>query len=127
MKLLDAKAIEHADDGYRLTEAGTDLMGVIRELGTWGQKWLPRAIADDELDVDALLWDMHRRVAVDRLPPRAARGRPGAAGASVSRLVPSLPARRGPADGAGAGAGAGSALALKPGFGEGIHDGHDLR
>jgi hypothetical protein len=67
-ELLDAGVIVHEGDGYRLTEAGNDLMGVVTELGTWGQKWLPRAIADDELDVDALLWDMRRRVDLERLP-----------------------------------------------------------
>src|SRR5262249_28643356 len=67
-ELLDAGVIVREGEGYRLTEAGNDLMGVVTELGTWGQKWLPRAIADDELDVDALLWDMRRRVDLERLP-----------------------------------------------------------
>ena len=69
-ELVDAGAVVRRDDGYELTEAGRELMGVVRELGTWGQRWLPRALDDDELDVDALAWDMRRRVQTDRLPPQ---------------------------------------------------------
>ena len=53
---------------YRLTAAGEELSGVVRELGVWGQRWLPRQLPADELDLDALAWDMHRRVNVDALP-----------------------------------------------------------
>jgi DNA-binding HxlR family transcriptional regulator len=69
-ELTDAGVIEPEGGGYRLTAAGHDLAGVVRELGTWGQKWLPRAIRDEELDLDALLWDMRRRVDGARLPRR---------------------------------------------------------
>jgi DNA-binding HxlR family transcriptional regulator len=72
--LLDAGVIERQGHGsaagYVLTDAGRALMGVIRELGTWGQEWLPRVLVEDELDTEALLWDMRRRVNVERLPPR---------------------------------------------------------
>jgi DNA-binding HxlR family transcriptional regulator len=68
-ELLEAGVIERTEDpGYQLTDAGRDLMGVVRELGTWGQKWLPRTLPDDEIDMDALLWDMRRRVNLERLP-----------------------------------------------------------
>jgi len=53
---------------YALTAAGRELGGVLRELGTWGQRWLPRTLPRAELDADMLLWDMHRRVNVDALP-----------------------------------------------------------
>jgi len=58
------------DDGpsYALTAAGRELEGVVIALGTWGQRRLPRALAHDELDVDALVWDMRRRVHRDALP-----------------------------------------------------------
>jgi DNA-binding HxlR family transcriptional regulator len=67
-ELGDAGVIERDGSGYALTDAGRDLMGVVGALGTWGQKWLPRTITDDELDMDALLWDMRRRVDADQLP-----------------------------------------------------------
>ena len=73
-ELVDAGVIERqdGDDGpaYELTDAGRELSGVIRELGTWGQRWLPRELPQQELDVDALVWDMHRRVDASALPAR---------------------------------------------------------
>jgi DNA-binding HxlR family transcriptional regulator len=54
---------------YELTEAGRELGGAVRELGTWGQRWLPRTLPREQLDADALLWDMRRRVVTDALPP----------------------------------------------------------
>jgi DNA-binding HxlR family transcriptional regulator len=53
---------------YRLTEAGRELEAVVGALGVWGQRWLPRHLDDEELDVDALVWDMHRRVRAEALP-----------------------------------------------------------
>ncbi|HKC10001.1 MAG TPA: helix-turn-helix domain-containing protein [Methylomirabilota bacterium] len=71
-ELADAGAIERLDgDGgpeYRLTPAGLELAGVVRELGTWGQRWLPRELRPTELDAHALVWDIHRRVRRDALP-----------------------------------------------------------
>jgi DNA-binding HxlR family transcriptional regulator len=71
-ELLDAGVIarDDGDEGpsYRLTTAGEELAVVVRELGGWGQRWLSRALPDQELDLDVLAWDMHRRVNVDALP-----------------------------------------------------------
>jgi DNA-binding HxlR family transcriptional regulator len=71
-ELADAAVIERLDgDGgpeYRLTDAGRELAAVVRELGTWGQRWLPRELRPNELDPHALLWDVHRRVRRDALP-----------------------------------------------------------
>jgi DNA-binding HxlR family transcriptional regulator len=58
---------EHGPE-YALTEAGWDLMGIVSALGTWGQRWLPRQAADEDLDLDPLLVDMQRRVRVEALP-----------------------------------------------------------
>jgi DNA-binding HxlR family transcriptional regulator len=61
----------NAEDGgpsYALTEAGQELGNVIHAIGTWGQRWLPRTLPNDELDADALLWDMRRRVRREALP-----------------------------------------------------------
>ena len=71
-ELADADVVERLDgDGgpeYRLTSAGRELAAVVRELGTWGQRWLPRELRTRELDAHALLWDVHRRVRRDALP-----------------------------------------------------------
>jgi DNA-binding HxlR family transcriptional regulator len=62
--------VEGGSPSYTLTEAGRELAGVIREVGTWGQRWLPRTLPSDELDADALLWDMRRRVRREALPAK---------------------------------------------------------
>jgi hypothetical protein len=68
-ELLDAGVIvRDDDDAYRLTAAGEELFAVVKELGTWGQRWLPRDLPKDELDLDTLAWDMHRRVNASALP-----------------------------------------------------------
>ncbi|HEX2438491.1 MAG TPA: helix-turn-helix domain-containing protein [Methylomirabilota bacterium] len=73
-ELLDAGVIErprgaHGPE-YRLTAAGQELAAVVRELGTWGQRWLTRELHRDELDARVLLWDIQRRVRRDALPAR---------------------------------------------------------
>jgi hypothetical protein len=42
----------------------------VHNLGVWGQRWLPRTLPPEELDADALLWDVRRRIDVDALPPK---------------------------------------------------------
>ncbi|HET9595563.1 MAG TPA: helix-turn-helix domain-containing protein [Anaeromyxobacteraceae bacterium] len=71
-ELCDAGVVTRAegDDGpaYALTDSGQELATVVRELGTWGQRWLPRTLPREELDEDALLWDIRRRIRTDELP-----------------------------------------------------------
>lgn len=89
-ELLDAGVIARDDaDGpaYRLTGAGNELFAVVRELGTWGQRWLPRDLPRDELDVDALAWDMHRRVNREALPTAPVVARLEVAGARTRFLL----------------------------------------
>lgn len=73
-ELIDAGVVarEDGEDGpaYRLTAAGAELASVVRELGTWGQRWLSRDLHASELDVRALVWDIHRRVRLDALPEK---------------------------------------------------------
>jgi DNA-binding HxlR family transcriptional regulator len=88
-ELLDAGVIARQDgsaEGYRLTAAGLELASTVRELGTWGQRWLPRELPREDLDADFLVWDMRRRVNLEALPPEPVvarleysdgRGRPG--------------------------------------------------
>src|SRR4029077_7422143 len=34
-----------AAGGYVLTDEGLELAGIVRELGIWGQRWLPRTLS----------------------------------------------------------------------------------
>ncbi len=72
-ELLDASVVTREDGGdggpgYALTPAGLELAAVVREIGTWGQRWLPRELRSSDLDVRPLLWDIRRRVRLDQLP-----------------------------------------------------------
>jgi DNA-binding HxlR family transcriptional regulator len=53
---------------YELTQSGQELLGLVSELATWGQRWLPRRAVDEDLDVEPLLVDMRRRVRFEALP-----------------------------------------------------------
>jgi DNA-binding HxlR family transcriptional regulator len=53
---------------YELTEAGRDLQRVIDILGAWGARWAFGDPRPEELDPVLLLWRMHRRIYLDRLP-----------------------------------------------------------
>jgi DNA-binding HxlR family transcriptional regulator len=53
---------------YALTAAGRELANLIGALGTWGQRWLPRHAAGEDIDLEPLLVDMQRRVRKDALP-----------------------------------------------------------
>lgn len=74
-ELVDGGVIARSEDEqgpvYGLTPAGAELAKVVRELGVWGQRWLPRQLGPDQLDEDALLWDVQRRIEVDALPDAA--------------------------------------------------------
>lgn len=54
---------------YALTDAGKELRGVIDALGTWGQRWTAR-VRRDTLDARFLMWNLRRRIELERLPPR---------------------------------------------------------
>lgn len=70
--LILAGAVARSDGAhgpeYALTEAGTELAGLIRALGTWGQRWLKRRPAEEDLDLEPVLVDMQRRVRFAALP-----------------------------------------------------------
>ncbi len=53
---------------YALTEAGQELANLVSALGTWGQRWLVREPAAEDLDLEPLLVDMQRRVRFSALP-----------------------------------------------------------
>jgi DNA-binding HxlR family transcriptional regulator len=54
---------------YRLTPAGAELGEVVVQLGKWGQRWTT-PVQRDTLDARLLVWDMRRRIAIDRLPEK---------------------------------------------------------
>ena len=53
---------------YRLTRAGEEFREVIERLGAWGQRHAPQQFAPQNLDPALLMWAMHRRIDVSRLP-----------------------------------------------------------
>jgi DNA-binding HxlR family transcriptional regulator len=55
---------------YFLTPAGEELRPLIDGLGEWGQRWARSQINADDLDPGLLMWDIHRRLNVERLPAR---------------------------------------------------------
>jgi len=54
---------------YHLTDSGREFRAAIEALGTWGQRWTVR-VQPDNLDSGFLMWNIRRRVALDRLPER---------------------------------------------------------
>lgn len=54
--------------GYVLSEAGRELAPVLLELAVWGKRWLPSTLSQNRADPDLVMWDMHRRIDLDRLP-----------------------------------------------------------
>jgi DNA-binding HxlR family transcriptional regulator len=68
--LLGAVARSEGPHGpeYVLTEAGRELEALVGALGVWGQRWLPRRAAEEDLDLEPVLVDMRRRVRFAALP-----------------------------------------------------------
>jgi DNA-binding HxlR family transcriptional regulator len=54
---------------YHLTESGKEFRAAVDALGTWGQRWTIR-VNPENLDSGLLMWNIRRRVALDRLPLR---------------------------------------------------------
>lgn len=55
---------------YRLTRAGEELLDVILRLGEWGQRWANDEIDSEHVQPTLLMWDVRRRINVERLPER---------------------------------------------------------
>ena len=53
---------------YQPTAAGKELKPIILGLGEWGMKWARGQMNDDELDVEMLMYDLHRRIDTSQLP-----------------------------------------------------------
>ena len=54
---------------YRLTPAGEDCNAIVEALAHWGQRWTVR-VERRNLDAGFLMWNMRRRIALERLPDR---------------------------------------------------------
>jgi len=68
-ELVEHGVITSGAGEYALTEAGQELGEVVVSLGKWGARWTA-PVRRDRLDARLLTWDMHRRIAVDRLPEK---------------------------------------------------------
>lgn len=53
---------------YALTDSGVQLTPAIESLALWGKRWLPATLSHDGADPDLVMWDMHRRMNLDRMP-----------------------------------------------------------
>lgn len=53
---------------YRLTPMGKELEPVVEQVAIWGQRWARGQMADEELDVELLMWDIHRNIRTGSLP-----------------------------------------------------------
>jgi len=54
---------------YSLTQAGQELEGIVMGLGEWGKRWVAHELKEEHLDPGLLMWDMHRRINHDAVPP----------------------------------------------------------
>ncbi|MGH9138466.1 MAG: hypothetical protein ACRD0G_15715 [Acidimicrobiales bacterium] len=79
--------MKHGSD-YVLTPAGADLEPVFMMIGEWAVRWafITEPADDDQLDPVPLLWWMHRRIDVERLPDRRVVVEFDLRGATTSRL-----------------------------------------
>lgn len=73
-ELQAAGIIERGKDrnSYQLTDAGRDLKMVVDAFGMWGQRWMSRHLALQNLDPVLLMLDMQRNCDLRRLPKRQA-------------------------------------------------------
>ncbi|MEU0958097.1 helix-turn-helix domain-containing protein [Micromonospora aurantiaca] len=62
------RRVDGADVRYVPTAAGRELRPVVEALGAWGVRWIGE-LGDADLDPKLLLWDMHRHVDHDAVPP----------------------------------------------------------
>jgi DNA-binding HxlR family transcriptional regulator len=67
-QLTVAGIVERDGDGYLLTGAGHELRPIVDALSGWGIRWIG-VLGDTDLDPKLLLWDMHRNVDHEALPP----------------------------------------------------------
>lgn len=52
---------------YQLTDAGEELVPIVRQIGQWGQRW-GRDLEVEDLDPRHLIWSVHLRLNIDAMP-----------------------------------------------------------
>jgi DNA-binding MarR family transcriptional regulator len=55
---------------YHLTEAGREFVPLLAALGSWGQRWTRRDLAEGELDLGLLIWGLEHGVNPQAFGPR---------------------------------------------------------
>ena len=55
---------------YHLTEAGRELQSLVDAFGIWGQRRVKADVSLEHLDVQLLMWDMHRGLNTTPMPRR---------------------------------------------------------
>lgn len=55
---------------YALTEAGLELVPLVKLMGVWGHRWAGSQFEDNDLDVGLLMWDIRRGVSPACFPER---------------------------------------------------------
>jgi len=53
---------------YQLTPAGQSLHPLVMELARWGINWIEGQLSEDELDIELLMFDIHRSLDPARFP-----------------------------------------------------------
>ncbi|MEL1249299.1 winged helix-turn-helix transcriptional regulator [Aurantiacibacter gilvus] len=53
---------------YRLTPSGRELRPIIEHLAVWGLKWAARNVRESDIDIGAMMWDMHKTLRTGELP-----------------------------------------------------------
>jgi DNA-binding HxlR family transcriptional regulator len=54
---------------YQLTRSGEEMGEIVVRLGEWGQRWT-QPVQRDRLDATVLMWNMRRRIALERVPEK---------------------------------------------------------
>jgi DNA-binding HxlR family transcriptional regulator len=68
-ELVQAGVIVRREHDYALTVAGEELRPVVEQLGVWGKRWVRGAYDDERLDSRLLMWDIHRSIRLEQVPP----------------------------------------------------------
>jgi DNA-binding HxlR family transcriptional regulator len=63
--IVERRARPDGHATYHLTAAGAEFVPLVEALGTWGQRWSRRDLAEDEVDLGLLLWSVERSARAD--------------------------------------------------------------
>ncbi|MEP5939022.1 MAG: helix-turn-helix domain-containing protein [Erythrobacter sp.] len=53
---------------YRLTASGRELRPIVEQLALWGLRWASRNVRERDIDIGALMWDIHQTLRTQELP-----------------------------------------------------------